>query len=48
MKDLSLNFFGDRKSLTIKIGRFIQKIVGRKRIKLQLYDGYKSQIYFQR
>ncbi len=39
----NIMFFGDRNSKTIKIGKFLQKYFSR--IKIRLFDGYKSKIY---
>jgi hypothetical protein len=42
-----LVFSGDRKSLTVKAGKFFQKIFGHAFIKIALWDGYKSLCYFE-
>ena len=42
---MKLVFSGDRRSTTIKIGRFIKKLLG-KRIVVMLWDNYPSKIYF--
>jgi len=38
-------FFGDRSSLTIKVGRALRRVLGRGRVKLDLWDGYKSKVF---
>jgi len=37
-----LIFSGDRKSHTVQIGKFLQKYLGSKLIRVSLWDGYKS------
>ena len=43
---LELNFTGDRDSRTIKIGKFLKTFLPF--IRVILWDGYKSQIYWQK
>jgi len=45
---MKIVFFGDRDSKTIKFGKLLKKIFGRKIISIALWDGYKSQVYLRR
>lgn len=41
-------FSGDRSSRTIRLGRKLRKVFGRKLIGIMLWDGYPSRINFKR
>ena len=45
---MRLIFSGDRGSRTIKLGRKLCKVFGRKRIIIMLWDGYPSKVYLER
>lgn len=41
-------FSGDRKSLTVKIGRWLKKVLGAAFVVVSYWDGYPSMIYTER
>ena len=43
---IKFNFLGDRKSFTIKLGRFLKRFFP-KRISVFMWDGYPSKIYIK-
>jgi hypothetical protein len=45
---MKILFHGDRASFTVKAGRFLQRIFGKSFLAISLWDGYKSQIIFDR
>ncbi|GEM_PF-3333723 len=40
-------FSGDRSSLTIRCGKWLQKKLGKNLICVRLWDGYKSTIFWE-
>lgn len=44
---MKLVFSGDRKSRTIKLGKWLKRIIPGL-VKISLWDGYRSRVYFEK
>jgi len=45
---MKIIFSGDRLSKTIRIGRFLRRLFGKKHIGIMLWDFYPSKIYLKK
>jgi hypothetical protein len=45
---MRLIFSGDRSSKTIRFGKLFRRVLGKKFVGIDLWDGYKSRVYIMK